>query len=165
MSSPYYFAYGSNMNPARMHARGLLFSSAETARLEGYTLCFNKAAHNNPGVAYANVLPTHGGCVEGVLYRLGDVAAIAQMDHYEGTPVRYSRETLTVHTAAGSQRAWVYLANPAYIRRGLLPQSRYLQHLLAGAEFLSPSYLEWLRSQPCHAVTEGCAQRGLQYND
>jgi hypothetical protein len=52
----YYFAYGSNMNPARMQARGLVFSAAESARLPGYRLAFNKRSHCTPGVAYANVV-------------------------------------------------------------------------------------------------------------
>ena len=165
MSSCYYFAYGSNMNPARMRARGLDFLTAEAARLTNFVLCFNKEAHNNPGVAYANVVPAHDQHVEGVLYRLRGQDDIALMDHYEGTPVRYSREVLSVQTIETTQNAWVYMANPADITRGLLPQSRYIQHLLAGAEFLSEGYLEWLQQQPCHQVEDGCPQRGLQYND
>lgn len=165
MSSCFYFAYGSNMNPARMRARGLEFAGAEPARLAGFRLVFNKAAHNRPGIAYANLEPALGSWVEGVLYRLAKASDIGLMDHYEGTPVRYSREVLRLETAKGAQNAWVYLANPAYICRGLLPQSSYLAHLLAGAEFLSAEYIQQLREQPCHLVADGCPERGLQYND
>ena len=42
----WYFAYGSNMNPARMRSRGLSFSEAFSGQLAGYELCFNKRAHD-----------------------------------------------------------------------------------------------------------------------
>ncbi len=50
-----YFAYGSNMNPARMQARGLSVCEALAGRLPGYVLCFNKRAtglgvYRQPGV-------------------------------------------------------------------------------------------------------------------
>ncbi len=43
----WYFAYGSNMNPARMQARGLAVLEALPGRLPGYGLCFNK--RDGPG--------------------------------------------------------------------------------------------------------------------
>ena len=161
----YYFAYGSNMNPARMRARGLSFVDLWAARLPGYGLRFNKAAHNQPGVAYANIVPTSNSCVEGVLYALASEGDIDKMDHFEGTPVRYSRECLEVSGDFGGQSAWVYLANPAFVCEGLLPQSRYLEHLLAGRAYLSSAYLDFLRQQPCQYTEPGCPDRGLLFND
>lgn len=51
-----HFAYGSNMNPARMQTRGLTVLEALPGHLPGYSLCFNKrAADRAPGRAYANI--------------------------------------------------------------------------------------------------------------
>ncbi|MBD2859633.1 gamma-glutamylcyclotransferase [Spongiibacter sp. KMU-158] len=152
------------MNPARMQARGLYFHTARSGSLPGYRLRFNKESHASPGVAYANIEPFTTSSVEGVLYELADPAAIALMDGFEGTPVRYSRECLHVHTAQGLELAWVYLANPAFINNQIIPESRYLAHLLAGEAFLSEAYMQQLQSQDClpSEIIEG--EAGLKFN-
>jgi gamma-glutamylcyclotransferase (GGCT)/AIG2-like uncharacterized protein YtfP len=139
-----YFAYGSNMNPARLRARGLDFVKAEPANLPGFRLVFNKQSHCLPSVAYANVRPSSNRHVEGVLYTLAKADELDLMDHYEGTPVRYSRECLNVVTTTGLRSTWIYMANPAFINNSLLPESRYLEHLLAGRDFLSADYIQML---------------------
>ncbi|HSC84269.1 MAG TPA: gamma-glutamylcyclotransferase family protein [Pseudomonas sp.] len=137
---PYYFAYGSNMNPARMQARGLLVEEAMAGQLPGFALCFNKRAHDHPGRAYANIRHQPGARVEGVLYRLAAASEILKMDPFEGTPVFYSRERMAVHTGRGPIAAWVYVANPAWRAEGLAPSRAYLAHLLAGRPHLSADY-------------------------
>ncbi|MDF1691612.1 MAG: gamma-glutamylcyclotransferase [Zhongshania sp.] len=159
-----YFSYGSNMNSARMEARGLAFTRAESARLCGYRLVFNKRSHCTVGVAYANVVHSSQCAVEGVLYTLADPSALNIMDRFEGTPVRYSRECLAVQTAVGVKNAWIYLANPAYVEAGLLPESGYLAHLLAGAEFLSAEYMAMLRAQECRPSAQIQGLNGLLHN-
>ncbi len=147
----WYFAYGSNMNPARMQARGLTVLEALPGHLPGYSLCFNKrAADRAPGRAYANIRHQHGSVVEGVLYRLQDAGEIAKLDHFEGTPIYYSRERLTIVAAHGLQPAWVYIANPAFRAEGLLPSADYLAHLLAGRELLSEAYWSALSALAFH---------------
>jgi cation transport regulator ChaC len=134
----WYFAYGSNMNPARMQARGLAVLEALPGGLSGYRLCFNKRAMDRaPGRAYANILHARGGLVEGVLYRLQDAGEITKLDHFEGTPIYYSRECLPIVTAHGVQPAWVYIAD-------------YLAHLLAGRDLLSEAYWSALAALPVH---------------
>ena len=147
----FYFAYGSNMNPARMRSRGLVFSEAMAGRLEGYALCFDKRAHDRPGRSYANIRYQRDGVVEGVLYRLAHEDEIWKMDRFEGTPIFYSRERMPVMTAQGVQPAWVYVANPAMREEGLWPTRSYLEHLLAGREFLSRAYWDSLVAVPAHA--------------
>jgi gamma-glutamylcyclotransferase (GGCT)/AIG2-like uncharacterized protein YtfP len=137
---PYYFAYGSNMNPARMQARGLVVEAAMAAHLAGFELCFNKRAHDHPGRAYANIRHQAGAVVEGVLYRLACEQEILKLDVFEGTPIYYSRERMAVQTARGAIAAWIYIANPAWRSEGLAPSSTYLAHLLAGREHLSADY-------------------------
>lgn len=147
----WYFAYGSNMNPARMQARGLSVVEALPGQLPGYGLCFNKRAVDRaPGRAYANIRHQRGAVVEGVLYRLQGDNEIAKLDPFEGTPVYYSRERLPILTTQGVQPAWVYIANPAFREEGLLPSADYLAHLLAGREWLSAAYWAALAAWPRH---------------
>jgi gamma-glutamylcyclotransferase (GGCT)/AIG2-like uncharacterized protein YtfP len=164
MMSLCYFAYGSNMNPARMKARGLMFTHAEGARLLGYRLAFNKRSHCTPGVAYANVVHSSLSAVEGVLYTLEDHRALNIMDGFEGTPVRYSRECMRVQTSSTQKTAWIYVANPAYVEEGLLPESNYLGHLLAGGGHLSGEYMAMLQAQQCRPSSESLGESGLLYN-
>jgi gamma-glutamylcyclotransferase (GGCT)/AIG2-like uncharacterized protein YtfP len=159
-----YFAYGSNMNPARMQARGLAFVRAEAASLSGYQLVFNKRSHSKPDVAYANIQHRSNARVEGVLYTLESTTAVAAMDRFEGTPVRYSRECVAVNTVSGEKSAWIYLANPAVIDNTLLPESNYLAHLLAAEAYLTAPYLALLRAQPCILSVNPCGDDGLLFN-
>ncbi|MAT50196.1 MAG: gamma-glutamylcyclotransferase [Porticoccaceae bacterium] len=147
---PYYFAYGSNMNPARMAQRGLAVEAAMPGRLEDMVLRFNKRSRHNPRWGCANIAWARGNTVEGVLYRLADPDQIVKMDPFEGAPRYYSRERFPVITGCGEVvHAWTYVANRANIDEGVMPLRWYLGQLLAGREFLSNTYLAMLESVPC----------------
>jgi hypothetical protein len=148
-TSRYYFAYGSNMDARRMARRGLAVVSARSAFLPDHALRFNKRASNLPRHAYANVMPQPGARVEGVLYELTDEAEIGKMDPFEGTPIRYRREIVSAHSRGEVFTTWIYLAQPDWIDDGLLPTRWYLDHLLAGALWLSPGWRAWLEAHPC----------------
>ncbi len=148
---PFYFAYGSNMNPRRMADRGLAVEEIMAGRLNDMVLQFNKRSRHNPTWACANVGFCRGKTVEGVLYRLADRRQIELMDPFEGAPRYYSRERFPVHTDRGLIHAWVYVANPAVIDDTVLPLKWYLDHLLAGRDYLSPEYLARLETVACHS--------------
>ncbi|TNF35291.1 MAG: gamma-glutamylcyclotransferase [Gammaproteobacteria bacterium] len=150
----YYFAYGSNMNPLRMQARGLVWHEALPARLPRHGLRFNKRAADRPLCAYANVVYAPAETVEGVLYRLDSTMEVAKLDEFEGTPRLYSREVFLLETDHAVIPAWVYIANPAVIQQGLLPEAWYMQHVLAGRDYLSEPYYQRLQAQPAHPVYE-----------
>lgn len=150
----HYFAYGSNMNPARMRARQVLFAGAVHGKLERMGLRFNKRAADRPCCAYANVAYSPAEVVEGVLYRLQSPDEIRKLDDFEGAPRLYSRDVWWVRTAAGPVAAWVYVANPAVIEEGLLPEAWYMQHVLAGREWLGDAYYRRLLEQPVLPVSE-----------
>ncbi|ROS05027.1 gamma-glutamyl AIG2-like cyclotransferase [Sinobacterium caligoides] len=146
----YYFAYGSNMNVERMRERGLTVVSSQLGKISDCELLFDKAAHNDPGASYANIGYRQGGIVEGVLHELVDVSNIALLDHFEGTPIRYSRECYPVETVGGTMiAAWVYVANPGHRQAGLRPRRWYLEHLLCGESYLTPSYFAKLTKTRC----------------
>ncbi len=140
----HYFAYGSNMNLERVAQRGLEVVDAVAAQLDDYHLVFNKMSRDHEGVGHANIQYRRGSTTEGVLYELIDVEEIHKMDPFERAPWNYGREVVQVDHAKGSTWAWTYFANPAVIRPDLLPPLEYLDHLLAGRDFLSGAYVEML---------------------
>lgn len=135
----YYFAYGSNMNVARVVARIGETRSALPGTLRDYELRFDKVSRI-PGIAHANVVPSPGGYVEGALFELSEPAQIERMDPFEGVPRDYLRQSRVIHTARGAIDAWVYIAVPERTRTALKPAREYLEHLLAGEPFLSAEY-------------------------
>ncbi|MEQ8861342.1 MAG: gamma-glutamylcyclotransferase family protein [Pseudomonadales bacterium] len=144
-----YFAYGSNMNPARVRERGLTVAGIEAARLPGFRLTFDKHSAAHLGAGHASIAFDRGAVVEGVLYRLAGADEIVKMDRFEAAPVNYSREAMLVHTGAGIVATWTYVANPAVLRPGLKPPRSYLDHLLAGEPFLSRDYFRMLAAWEC----------------
>lgn len=149
MTLSWYFAYGSNMNPARMAARGMQYVESAPAELSGWRLRFNKRAEGRKGVAFANIVEAPGEQVEGVLYRLARPAEIRRMDPYEGYPQRYTRIPMDVRAGEVFRRAWVYVANTDWQQEGLTPERVYLNHLLAGRPWLSESYFRRLLQTRC----------------
>jgi gamma-glutamylcyclotransferase (GGCT)/AIG2-like uncharacterized protein YtfP len=153
VTSAWYFAYGSNMNPVRMADRAMRTRERHAACLHHWQLAFNKRAHNRDGVAYANIMPRPGGRVHGVLYRLADVDEICRMDPFEGHPVRYRRELLRLETSLGAQTAWTYIANPDWHCDRVLPERGYLNHLLSGRPWLPEPYYRQLLTVRCYSGT------------
>ena len=140
----HYFAYGSNMNPARVAERGLLVGEVAGSVLADYRLTFNKAARDHAGFGHANIEYQAGAYVEGVLYELQDVAQILKMDPFERAPWNYGRDAVLVDCQGQPQWAWTYFANPAVKQAGLRPPAEYLAHLLAGQPWLSKDYYQTL---------------------
>ncbi|WP_104201671.1 gamma-glutamylcyclotransferase family protein [Billgrantia saliphila] len=136
---PYYFAYGSNMNVARVEARIGVVRRALAGVLHGHALRFDKASRI-AGLAHANVVPASGERVEGALFELLHPEQIERMDPYEGYPHDYQRQRRAIVTAEGAIEAWVYIAAPGTTADALRPASEYLAHLLAGKPFLSADY-------------------------
>ncbi len=147
--SAYYFAYGSNMNAERMAARGLSVERALSGTINDLALAFNKLAADAPHRSYANVIYAPEQQVEGVLYELSHRTEIFKMDPFEGAPRLYSREVYWVNTAEGPIAAWVYVANRAMLRDGMMPERWYLEHLLAGKAYLSEDYYQQLTQVSC----------------
>ena len=142
------------MNPERVRTRGILFSHHEAGVLSGYQFAFNKISQKYPGSASANVMKRAGAKVEGVVYHLQDEHQIKLMDPFVGYPTRYDRRLVPIDTGAGIKDVWVYIANLSHIGEGLKPNRWYLNHLLAGRDFLSPDYFEALSRTWCLPDTE-----------
>lgn len=143
-----YFAYGSNLNPQRMQDRCPGATNRRPATLPDHRLVFNKATNDFDGSASANIEPAEGEHVEGALYTVNE-KDLLRIDQVEGHPRHYTRRLHAVVEADGTKTiAWAYHATPAYVRDGMKPHPKYLEHLLAGADLLSAPYRERLEQTP-----------------
>ena len=147
----WYFAYGSNMNPARLvdsrlKEKGVAIGARIAGRLDGWQLAFNKIARTPPGAGAGNVLVKPGGVVHGTLNQMPD-AGLAVLDVWEGVASgHYERRLLPViRTDTGATvEAVAYVA--LMVGEGLRPTREYLGHLLAGQDLLPADYWAWLKA-------------------
>ena len=125
----WHFAYGSNMNRTQMRSRAGNVVEEHNASLPNYELRFNKKIRG--GTAGANIQPSQGKTVYGVLYKI-DENAFRSLDRYEGVPEHYRRIEVQV-TPDGGQPvpAQIYIASK--IEKGLRPSPHYLAAILEGA--------------------------------
>jgi gamma-glutamylcyclotransferase len=143
----FYFAYGSNMDSARLRSRGISPLSRCHAILVGYVLMFNKVSTTNPLEGKANIALSAENEVEGILSEITG-AELSRLDGYEGVSTQdYLRTSVEVRLDDGSVRSsTTYVAHPTKIRPNLRPTKQYLALLLAGAPFLSDGYVLKLRA-------------------
>jgi len=141
----WYFAYGSNMDPARlftarMAPAGIGWGARIAARLQGWRLVFNKPWSLFPGAGVANIMPAAGAVVHGTLNELA-AGGLDVLDRYEGVAGgHYARRVVTVLRADGAPvEAVTYVAGRA-LDETLRPTAGYLAHLLAGRDLLPADY-------------------------
>lgn len=140
------------MNLARVQKRGLQIDGNATAGvLSNYRLRFNKRSRKNPCAGHANIEPDFSSRVEGVLYPLCDDREIEKMDPFESAPTHYRRELVFIQGREQLVLAWTYIANDSVVDNALSPPKWYIKHLLAGSEFLSNDYIEFIRHVECLA--------------
>ena len=149
----WYFAFGSNMNPARLNdarlkPHGVAVSRRIAGAAAGWRLCFHKPWRAMPGSGVADIVADPRSVVHGTLNQMPP-EGLAVLDRHEGTAAgHYRRTLLQVHAPAlgHAVQAVAYTAcgpfDPA-----LRPSRVYLEHLLAGGDLLPPEHLAALRGQ------------------
>jgi gamma-glutamylcyclotransferase (GGCT)/AIG2-like uncharacterized protein YtfP len=148
-----YFAYGSNMNPAVLAKKRIEFADRQSATLDGYLLRFNKRSLRQllpQNIGFANVVPTPGRHVEGVLYDILE-ESLARLDDSERVPEHYERIAVVVTTASGVVNCFTYRARPDKTATGLIPSRNYVSHILAAGSLLSEAYRKWLDDHETYA--------------
>jgi len=146
MNDVWYFAYGSNMDPARLKMRctdkGAPIVERVAGRLDGWRLAFNKQRLNRPGEGAANVMEDPAGVVEGTLNRM-PALGLDLLDVDEGVAHgQYARRrvrVIRIDTGAAVD-AVMYVALAGVMADALRPSRWYLDHLLAGHDLLSAPY-------------------------
>ena len=107
MTRKLYAAYGSNMNISQMSDRCPTAKLRGNAVIKGYRLLF-RGPHAG---AVATIEPKRGGVVPVLLWELAPADERA-LDRYEGYPVLYTKEQLTVHQDNTQLEAMVYIMTP-----------------------------------------------------
>lgn len=140
-----YFAYGSNMERFWFKKRCPGAKFVSVAKLRDHDLTFSRSS-TMWGGGTADLKPTPGGTVEGVLWAIGE-QDLKVLDQYEGVPKDYIRKTVSVETRDGkSVQAHVYFVAQSIGYRP--PSKRYMRLLIQGAEEhgLSDEYVMRLES-------------------
>jgi hypothetical protein len=108
MKQTLYFAYGSNLDPARMRRRCPTAAPVGPAMLGGWRLAFG--GHSRAwGGPVATLVRAADERVDGLLYELA-LGDLADLDRVEGHPASYRRKRLRVVDGEGYGRlAHVYI--------------------------------------------------------
>jgi len=149
----WYFAYGSNMNPARLvddrlRPKGVALGRRIGGRLDGWRLTFDKVARAPKGSGAGNIVVASGSSVHGTLNEMPP-AGLDVLDVWEGVAGgHYERRTVQVVRAdtGDTLEAVTYVA--LLVGEGLRPTRAYLAHLLAGRDLLPADYWEKLNATP-----------------
>ena len=124
-----YFAYGSNLLFARLHARTPSIENVGIGRLPDHRLSFTKPGGDGSGKC--GIEPcTRGSHVLGVLYRM-HVEEKPILDHIEGVGHGYQDHPVEVHTDQGPLQAFTYY--PTVLNCELPPFDWYREFVLQGA--------------------------------
>jgi gamma-glutamylcyclotransferase len=152
----WYFAYGSNMQPATFRGRrGIVARAAVPARLRGWQLVFDKPPLLPVGGAMANVVERADTEVLGVAYRV-TADDLAHVDLTEGVLIgNYRRVAVRIEPLAGGEALHAFTLTSERRDPSLCASTRYMALLIDGAEThgLPAEYVAWLRA--CPAVEEG----------
>lgn len=135
MSELYYFAYGSNMHPARLAARVPSSRAVGAAALDGHALRFHKRSWRD-GSGKCNVLATGSSAdrVYGVVYVMarGEKSAL---DAAEGLGRGYEEALLPLSVGGEAIEAFAYRAQHTHIDDGLRPFDWYHRLVVSGARW------------------------------
>lgn len=132
--SELYFAFGSNMQTARVRDRCPSATPAEIARLRGHVLRFHKRSKDGSGKANALQTGQELDVVWGVLFEM-TAADLSVLDKHEGRGKGYERVPIVVVRQDGSEvTAWIYVATPDAIDDRLKPTAAYLRLVVEGAK-------------------------------
>jgi gamma-glutamylcyclotransferase len=149
----WYFAYGSNMNPARLvddrlRPKGVALGRRVGGRLDGWRLTFDKIARAPKGAGAGNIVVANGGVVHGTLNELPP-AGFGVLDIWEGVAGgHYERRTLPVVRADTGETVEAITYVALLVGEGLRPTRDYLGHLLAGRDLLPGDYWAKLSATP-----------------
>lgn len=135
MNSPvHYFAYGSNLHPARLQDRLGECELVGAGLLAGYRLAFHKRGGDGSGKCDAVATGSTDDTVFGAMYRL-HADQLARLDTFEGQGYRRAQVDVVVRGATDSVPVFAYLARTNFITAGLRPFGWYRELVLAGARY------------------------------
>ena len=126
--SELYFSYGSNMCPGRLREYEVNPERpGQAAELRGYVLRFNKLSTDGSGKA--NVMPSEGDVIWGVLYDITNEELARLNDQEKG----YTPQRLNIIGPSGEAQARVHVADEPSDDTSLRPYCWYKRFLVQGA--------------------------------
>jgi len=144
MSLLRYFAYGSNMHPARLRERIPSCKFIDVVKLNGWALKFHKRSKDGSGKC--NIISTNNRAdhVYGVLYELPKEEK-ADLDKIEAVGFGYHNKTIEIQSYS---EVFTYQADSDYIDESLKPYTWYKEYLVQGAQLhgIPNDYIEFLAS-------------------
>jgi cation transport regulator ChaC len=159
----WYFAYGSNMQPATFAGRrGITPSRTLAARAPGLRLVLDKTPLLPIGESFANLVAAADAETYGVLYEVSE-EDLTHVDLTEGVLIgNYSRVEIAVTPldADAPTRAFTLVSDKHSPE--LKPSDRYMALLIEGAEThgLPPEWIAMLRAVPtCMSSAEAMVGR------
>jgi hypothetical protein len=144
MSKILYFAYGSNMDTARLRYRAPSCRFRCTAQLQKFQLRFHKRSKDGSGKSNAFYTGALTDNVFGVVYEI-PLNEKAVLDRAEGLGHGSNEQSLSVLAPDGKElHVQTYIADPSVLDENLRPYSWYKDFVLKGAaEHRLPSeYIE-----------------------
>lgn len=145
----YYFAYGSNVHPARFEKRIGRCSEGVVAFLCGARLTFAKRGLDGSGKCDLDFTGLQSDRVVGVLYQVSSNQE-QLLDDWESTTCGYTAISTTVECRGHTVDAFTYKARKEYIDTGLLPFDWYKRFVVLGASYFDfpQDYIRTLHQQP-----------------
>ena len=139
-----YFAYGSNLLFARLHARTPSIKNIGIGYLGGHRLSFDKPGRDGSGKCGIEIVNSDE-FVFGVLYEM-DRDEKPILDEIEGSGHDYIDKPVVVHNGEGAINAFTYY--PTKMNQSLKPYDWYQAFVVAGAveNGFPDHYVEYLRS-------------------
>ncbi|MEL7085633.1 MAG: gamma-glutamylcyclotransferase family protein [Cyanobacteria bacterium P01_A01_bin.3] len=129
----FYFAYGSNLHPARLSDRTPSAQLITTGCVRGRCLVFHKIGRDGSAKCDALLSAHSNSTVFGALYQL-DPQDIPTLDKFEALGAGYNREILSISTETRTLQAFAYIAQAQYVNPDLKPFHWYKQLVIAGAK-------------------------------
>lgn len=141
----HYFAYGSNMHPARFEARIGRCPNGVVAFLHGARLTFAKRGLDGSGKCDVQLTGLPSDNVAGVLYRV-TASQKRLLDNWEATTCGYTAIAASVECCGQTVDVFTYKARQEHIDTGLLPYDWYKRLVVLGASHfgLPHNYIQTL---------------------
>lgn len=123
-----YFAYGSNIHPARLQERIGNTAPVGVARVRGYDLQFNKRGSDGSGKCNIVVTGRRADHVLGTIYEVSLAQFKDLMQHEPG----YRPSAITVEIESQVHAAATFVANADRVDDGLVPFEWYHRMVVSG---------------------------------
>ena len=142
-----YFGYGSNMSTQYLvKRRKIIPLDSKTALLKDYELIMNMGGPNFLEPSFANIRPSKGSTVEGVIHKI-DKQDLQKIVNTEGEDYQLAKLSVYMEGKRKTAYTLIYITDET---KDIPPSKRYLKILINAAKEnnLSTSYIEKLEKRP-----------------